>query len=75
MKKLYIITITLISCWSYAGEINYYGINTTPGYEVYEYVDNCKGSHKISIKKDDFNQKTLSDWLEKILKITTSYGC
>lgn len=60
---------------STAYEINYYTINVTPGYEVYEYIDECGSSHKISIKKSEFSQKNLNNWLDKIIKITEVSGC
>jgi len=74
-KKIAILLISLSSTISTAYEVNYYSIGVTPGYEVYEYVDDCGHSHKISIKKSEFNQEALNRWIDKIAKITEAAGC
>ena len=59
----------------YAYEVNHYMINVTPGYEVWEYIDDCNKSHKLSIKTDTSDKQAIMEWFDKIVKITKENGC
>ena len=54
LKSIVILLALFSFTTSMAYEVNYYSINVTPGYEVYEYIDDCGHSHKVSIKKNEF---------------------
>jgi len=60
---------------AHAYEVNYYTIGVTPGYEVWEYIDDCGKSHKLSVKIDTSDKQAIMKWFDKIAKITRENGC
>jgi len=58
-----------------AGDINMLQIDVAPGYEVWEYIDNCQISHKLRVKKENADHDKISKWFEDIIKLTEAHGC
>lgn len=74
MKKL-LLLISFMAIQASAGEVDYYQNNVTPGYELWEYIDNCGVSHKLRIKKENSTEEKVSKWFEDIIKLTEAHKC